>query len=274
MKLTIADLADDCVPENILLGSYDAAMAARIKERVMKEIESRPQMKKRHSRRTMFTLLLAAVLILALSATAYAGGLFRANLKAPPQGETVSGHWIERDGAGNVIEDQLLAYPDAGLVLTFEAEDVPEQVEFRANWLPSPRNDFARDEPGADQASGWCSLMGDWSDDGTGAVPWVIQTVYAIPNRTLVFMGECEIVKEETWDEYTVTELIADTGYMPPQNILLLFNEEAGYIIELGGAQDFETLEHMARELEVRSTGEKISYNPDFNIGVLNLGRG
>ena len=45
MKLSIFDLAGDCFPEDVMLGTKDAAMTARIKESVMKsiELEKRPR---------------------------------------------------------------------------------------------------------------------------------------------------------------------------------------------------------------------------------------
>ena len=58
------------------------------------------------------------------------------------------------------------------------------------------------------------------------------------------------------------------------QNFVLLRDEEHGYIISVGGNQSFETLEHMAKELEVRDTGVPVDYDPNFNIGIMNIGRG
>ena len=35
-----------------------------------------------------------------------------------------------------------------------------------------------------------------------------------------------------------------------------------------------ETLEKIAQDLEVRILDEEVEYNPDYNIGIINIGRG
>ena len=60
-----------------------------------------------------------------------------------------------------------------------------------------------------------------------------------------------------------------------PENYVLMFCTEEGYMINVGGTLDLETLAHIARELEVRPTGQKVS--KDLVGGwaeVVNIARG
>ena len=67
---------------------------------------------------------------------------------------------------------------------------------------------------------------------------------------------------------------VGHAGALANVNYVILFSEEYGYLLTISGTADFETLEHIARELEIDVTDELYEYDPDFNIGILNLGRG
>lgn len=263
-KLTWAELAEDCFSEELMLGETDKARDARIKETVMKHIQEEKRGRGTGTRRVIRLVALVAVLATLFTVTAYAAGGFKQKLT--PVSGTVSGTWTWHNADGSV-EVQRMNYPEAGYILT--AEDtglIPNKIELKANWLPSR----------TDQVGQWLSLI---RDEGgfEGPVPYQICTHYAIPGFTLVLNGECKIVKEETWENYQVTELSAAWNLeygMGVQNFVLLRDEEHGYIISVGGDQSFETLEHMAKELEVRDTGVPVDYDPNFNIGIMNIGRG
>ena len=95
-----------------------------------------------------------------------------------------------------------------------------------------------------------------------------------MPDYQLVMMYPSEILEETTWGEYEVTKVLNHNPYWGDDNYVLLFSPEYGYLIRVGGSMDMETMEHIARELEVQITDEEIAYDPDFNIGIVNVGRG
>ena len=264
LKLTWADLAENCFSEELMLGENDFARNKRIKETVMKQIQEEKQGAGNHTRRVIRLVALVAVLATLFTVTAYAAGLF--NQKLTKANGSVSGTWTWHNEDGSV-EVQHMNYPEAGYILT--AEDtglIPNKIELKANWLPSR----------TEQMGQWLPMI---RDEGgfEGPIPYQICTHYAIPGFTLVLNGDCRIVKEESWDNYQVTELSAAWNLeygMGVQNFVLLRDEEHGYIISVGGDQSFETLEHMAKELEVRDTGVPVDYDPDINIGIMNIGRG
>ena len=45
-------------------------------------------------------------------------------------------------------------------------------------------------------------------------------------------------------------------------------------MINIGGTADMETLEHIARDLDVRVTEEIVDYGPEFYVDLLNIVRG
>ena len=263
VKVKWTDLADDCFPEELMLGEYDEALNERIKEKVMKQIQAGKHAAQK-PRKVFRLVALVAVIAVLFTVTAYAAGLF--NQRFTKASGAVSGEWIWRNDDGTV-EVQKMEYPEAGYILT--AEDtgaIPNRIELKANWLPSNTENVGK----------WGAYL---HDDGgiDGPVPYGVAIYYAIPGFTAVLNGEVEIIKEETWENYKVTELTAAWNLehgLGVQNFVLLKDEEHGYIISVGGGDDFETLEHIARELEVRDTGEPVEYNPDFNIGIMNVGRG
>lgn len=264
MKLNVrcTDLAEDCFPEEIVLGEYDEALNARIKEKVMKQIELKHAVKR--TGQVIRITALVAVLAVLFTVSAYATGLF--SQKLTKASGSVSGEWIWHNEDGT-LEVQKMKYPEAGYVLTAEdTGSIPNRIELKANWLPSNTENVGK----------WGAYL---HDDGgfEGPVPYGVAVYYAIPGFTAVLNGDVEILGEETWENYQVTRLTAAWNLehgLGVQNFILLKDDEHGYIISIGGGDDFETLEHIARELEVRDTGVPVEYNPDFNIGIMNVGRG
>lgn len=262
VELKWTDLAEDCFPEELMLGEYDEALNARIKEKVMKQIEGKHAKKK--TGRVIRIVALVAVLAVLFTVSAYATGLF--SQKFTKANGTVSGEWIWHNEDGT-LEVQKMNYPEAGYVLTAEnMGSIPNRIELKANWLPSNTQNVGK----------WGAYL---HDDGgfEGPVPYGVAVYYAIPGFTAVLNGDVEILSEETWGEYKVTKLTAAWNLeygLGVQNFILMKDEEHGYIISVGGGDDFETLEHIARELEVRDTGEPVNYDPNFNIGIMNIGRG
>ena len=265
MKMVLADLAEACFDGSIDLGEYNET-TANIQRRVLARIKDDQRRKRFALRQALSIGLIAAVLISLLTATAYALGLFKLNKNTVPENYVAHGQWIERDADGEITNVQELRYPGANLVFTFEGEAVPHRAEFKPGWLPMEGFGWGND--------GWYSYYGNEGDSAEGQIPYKIEVFYALPGYQLVMMYESEIVEESVWGEYEVTKLVNHNPYWGDDNYVLLFSPEHGYMIRVGGCLDMETLERIARNLDVRITDEEVTYNPDYNIGIINVGRG
>ena len=115
---------------------------------------------------------------------------------------------------------------------------------------------------------------GNDGDSFEAQIPYKIEIFYAKPGFQLVMMYESDIVEETTWGEYEVTKLVNHNPYWGDDNYVLLFSPDNGYMIRVGGGLDMETMEKIAQNLEVRILDEEVEYNPDYNIGIINVGRG
>ena len=88
------------------------------------------------------------------------------------------------------------------------------------------------------------------------------------------FIPKREVLPDPVYGTVVVTKLINHNPYWGDDNYVLLFNPEHGYMIRVGGGLDMEIMEKIAQNLEVRITDEEVEYNPDYNIGIINVGRG
>ncbi len=268
---------DDNCPTEISLGREDKAMARRIHASVMEKIGEAQPKPRRAGRKTLRTALLAAAIAALMGTAAYAGSMFFMN--AEKTNEAVSGSWRAVDKEGKLTQDQKLEYPDAGMVLTFEGpEEIPNQPEFRCFYLPSEANFGFTDK------EGWAAYL---SDNGDGPdIPYIISAGVVRPgNYKTIINGEVSVVKEEDWGDWHVTELTSDytnctwRWVYDRANYVLLFNSEKGWLVQVTGTEDLETLEHIARELEIRDSGERPYFEAHEGIvvegiGMIDPGRG
>ena len=271
MKLKISELCSDCCPENVALGKPDAELAARIKAKTLKKIGVQPARRRVRVR----TLLLAAVIAAFFGSAAYAVVRYNMNLQdVQDQDEVVSGRVLEVSTDGEVLSDQTFYFPDASMVLSFTGPDESyNRPEFKANYLPSePTN---------------VSGVGEWttylSDDGRDNImPYLITAENVnTGNSKGVLNGRTEIVKQENWDCWEITEISSD--YTECQsfcsweivNYIFMFDPERGYLIRISGTDSMETLEKIAKNLEIRESGMPPFESPfSEEIGILDLGRG
>lgn len=273
MKIAIADMAADCFPENVSFDGFDAESTTRIMARVMEKINAEPRHRRYVVRKVVSTILIAAVLVSLFTVTAYALGLFGLKWRTPAQEETVHGTWVDENADGEKF-DVGMYYPDAGMVIDYDCESVPHKIRFKPHWVPA---EIMVLEPENIDEEGWYCKCGHWDADD---ILYDIGVQYAASGFQLVVNGEVSVVKEEQWDNLTVKELsvkwdpVGHAGALANVNYVILFSEEYGYLLTISGTADFETLEHIARELEIDVTDELYEYDPDFNIGILNLGRG
>lgn len=266
MKIAIADMAADCFPDNVSFDGFDAESTDRITALVMEKIKDEPRCRRYVVRKVVSTILIAAVLVSLLTVTACALGLFKLNKNLITDDYVPHGRWIERDDTGQIIRIQDLDYPDANLFFTFDGDIMPHYIEFKPGWLPMEGSGWTKD--------GWYSCYGNNGDSDLEQVPYKIEVSYAIPGYQFVLMFKSKIVEETTWDDYEVTKLINHNPYWGDDNYVLMFNPEYGYMIRVAGGLSMETLEKIAQDLEVRILDEEVEYNPDYNIGIINIGRG
>lgn len=273
MKTRITDLAADCCPDKIDLGKPDEALALRITNRVQGRLGIAAAPPRRRSKLPR-AFLLAAALVLAFGTAAFALAGYGMSLRKPTAEDAlVSGFRYEEVVDGKVWNSEILAYPDAGMVFTFACpEESSHTAEFRCFWLPREATE------GLTDADGWTKRL---FCDGVSSIPYCISTYDTIRDGSQrVLNGEVTVVKEERWDGWKVLEVTSDYTKLPVSaydraNYILLFDESRGFLVVISGEETLETLEHIAREMEIRESGTAKGEHPDAAmIGLLDLARG
>ena len=276
-------MMDNCCPEKVALGTADAALTQRIRENVMNKIKDGNTRPRR--RNVTRILLLAAVIATLMTATAFAAGIFGMRRETVPADEIPSGYWRFYDSEGELVEEQKLIYPDAGLVFTFTGPDRPRyELEIKPGWLPEGehydkcfRNDYTGD--------GWGNSFGAFCSHDH--IPCQI-FAYEVDTggRMSVLNAEPVSIEEEAWDNWKVTKVVADYSstewsrlnkYFSIVNYILMFDEEQGILAVVRGEDSMETLEKIAKNLEIRETDTPVPKgNPldEVQIGMMDIGRG
>lgn len=291
MKLPISDLVEDCDVSGIEFGLPDEAMNERVKAAVMGEIARRGEKKVIRLRRTLrLTLLIAAVLLL-FGAIASAKGLFGVRVQTAKP-DLVPGRWIVQDAQGEEQSVRLGGDFGEGLCFSFEGNTPEYEMEFHPGWLPQE----PYHKPWDPEGDGWYGYLiddreavTDWQvHDGVQdvAIPYLINIYSGAPGRVGLLEGACEIVKTESWGALDVYEIACAKHYftwneqreMVPtvsyENYVFLFSRDEGYMVSVGGTLDLETLEHIARELEIRPTDKPVKVSGKLSVTLLNIGRG
>lgn len=283
MQIRISDLMEDCCPEGVELGAADAALTERIKAEVLNKIKSGDRQPRRKNGTRI--LLLAAVIATLMTATAFAAGLFGMRRETVPADEILSGYWRFYEDEGKLVEEQKLVYPDTGLVFTFTGPDRPRyQLEVKPGWLPEGehydqcfRSDYTGD--------GWGNGFGAFCSHDH--IPCQI-FAYEVDTRGRMSVLNAEPVttEEETWDQWKVTKVVADYSntewssmnkYWSIVNYILLFDEDQGILAVVRGEDSMDTLEKIAKNLEIRETDTPIPQgNPldEIQISMMDIGRG
>lgn len=273
MKTRITDLVTDCCPENVALGKPDEALALRITDRVQRRLGMDAAPRRRHSKLPR-AFLLAAALVLAFGTAAFALAGYGMSLRNPTAEDIlVSGFRYEEVVDGKVWNSEILAYPDAGMVFTFACpEESSRTAEFRCFWLPREATE------GTTDAEGWTKRL---FCDGGDRIPYSITTFDSLRDGfQLVLSGDVSVVKEERWGGWKVLEVTSDCSKLvfptyDRANFILLFDETAGFLVVISGEEALETLEHIAREMEIRESATAKGEHPDAAmIGLLDLARG
>ena len=225
--------------------------------------------------RRMITLAIAAVLILSLSIAAYAA-FFSMTRRVPEKSETFRINW-EPNPSG------YIDWSDAKLAVTFPKTAESKVIEFRPGWLP--------DEMASLRSESWRSRLtaeGLAFGDSTHSVPAyqnmmqpLLIESYAMSQFNnggallLLYYKPDEII-EEHWDEQNVDVMrfhctqffdarpeINMEAYTLEQDIILMSNVEAGWVVRICGETGMDTLLRVAKNLEIRETGKTLTYE-DF----------
>ena len=254
----LSDLDDKYVAEAI---RYSPEEAVGSPERI------RP-MKKR-----IITLALAAVLLLALGVTAYAA-ISAMSHRIPDPEETFRLSWDDNPSG-------YCDWTDAKLVVTFPETAESKEIEFRPRWLPKEMSSLQTGDWRSRLTAEKLCLNGG---GGSSAVPAydnmvnpLLIDVYAMSQfndggaMLLLYYTPGEII-EEHWDELNVDvmrfhctqHLDAVPEFNVPertleQDIIILANNEDGWVIRLCGENGMDELLKVAQNLEIRETGKLLT---------------
>ncbi len=221
-------------------------------------------------------LLIAAVIVCLLTATAYATGVFTFSTRVPDAEETFRIRWDES-------EQGYLEWKDAKLVLTFPAAAESREIEFRPGWLPfelpdtlagsSPWSDLSSETWfGRFSAESLCSAEDRPAEFEGISQPLLIER-YSMSQfndggaMLLLYQTPGEIT-EEHWDDldadvlsfHTTQHLDAVPEFNVPERTLeydyvLLSNAEKGWVVTVCGQLGMEDVRKVAENLEIRETG-------------------
>ena len=227
-------------------------------------------------RKRLFTLALAAALVLALGVTAWAA-FSSMQHRVPEPEETFRITWEEAPNG-------YIEWSDAKLAVTFPETEESREIEFRPGWLPEEMASLQSEEfmsrltaerLAANRSPAAPSAYADFNQ------PLLIESysmsMFNDGGALLLLYYTPDEIHEEHWDEqgvdvmyfhatqhfdavpeYNVSERTIE------QNIALVSNAEAGWVIRLAGEISMEELLQVARNLEIRETGKLLRYE-DFD---------
>ena len=279
MQIRITDLTEGCCPERAEPGKRDAELVRRIEREVF--IKLNMDRRRLRRRNIIRTVLIAAVIAALMTVTAFAAGLFSMERHKVEEGEEVSGYWRFYDQEGNLTEQQEWTYPEASIVFTFYGpEEEYNMPEFRFGWLPEEGEHY---EEQKSMSEGWMYSYGLMCQCDIIPCQAGVMSVPVNGYRG-VLNGEATVLKEEVWDCWDVTEIQVDYSncttvrWPKPVNYIYMFDQERGYLAYVRGCDGMETLEKIARNMEIReSEAPDPGYGSpldEIQIGIFDLGRG
>ena len=279
MQIRITELMEGCCPERAEPGKRDAELVRRIEREVF--IKLNMDRRRLRRRNIIRTVLIVAVIAALMTVTAFAAGLFSMERHKVEEGEEVSGYWRFYDQEGELTEQQEWTYPEASIVFTFYGpEEEYNMPEFRFGWLPEEGEHY---EEQKSMSEGWMYSYGLMCQ--CDIIPCQAG-VMSVPVKGYrgVLNGEATVLKEEVWDCWDVTEIQVDYSncttvrWPKPVNYIYMFDQERGYLAYVRGCDGMETLEKIARNMEIReSDAPNPSYGSpldEIQIGIFDLGRG
>lgn len=279
MQIRITELMEGCCPERAEPGKRDAELVRRIEREVF--IKLNMDRRRLRRRNILRTVLIAAVIAALMTVTAFAAGLFSMERHKVEEGEEVSGYWRFYDQEGELTEQQEWTYPEASIVFTFYGpEEEYNMPEFRFGWLPEEGEHY---EEQKSMSEGWMYSYGLMCQCDIIPCQAGVMSVPVNGYRG-VLNGEATVLKEEVWDCWDVTEIQVDYSncttvrWPKPVNYIYMFDQERGYLAYVRGCDGMETLEKIARNMEIReSEAPDPGYGSpldEIQIGIFDLGRG
>lgn len=220
-------------------------------------------------KKRMISFALAAALILALGVAAYA--VFSTySTRVPEPEETFRINWAEN--ASGYIE-----WTDAKLAVTFPDTAESKQIEFRPGWLPDELSELMVKKPLSRLTAEELAYK---FPELSGSQPLLIESysmsMFNDGGALLLLYYTPEEIIEERWEEQGVDVMrfhatmhvdAAPHIHAPErtieQDIILMSNPEAGWIVCLNGEIGMDELVKVARNLEIFETGTALTYD-DF----------
>ena len=220
----------------------------------------------------IISFALAAALILSLGIAAYAAFSSMTH-RVPKKSETFRINWEENPSG-------YIEWSDAKLAVTFPETAESKEIEFRPGWLP--------DEMASLKDGSWCGRLTAEKLAFSGSPqtkipayqdmmqPLLIETYYMSQftggGALLLLYYQPEEIIEEHWGEQDVDVMrfhctwhfdarpeIGMDEYTLEQDIILMSNADAGWVVRVCGEIGMDQLVKVARSLEIRETGKVLT---------------
>ena len=232
-----------------------------------------------NSKRSIFkTVCIAAVVAALLAMSVFAISYFSMHGRSAYDGEKYRISW-------GINRSSFMEWTDLKYVLEFEGAEECNAVQFKEGWLPFAPNEKVNAY--ACDAEGWRSRLvsetapevDSYSDNYQ---PYMVEVYYApqfLNDGALLLLDQTPVeIIEEQWGEERVmkfeathvSEAVDNDAldiHIPAKTMhyyfVLRFHPEKGYILVTSGTSDMETVEHIARELQVRET-DRVIHSSDF----------
>ncbi len=220
-------------------------------------------------KKRIISVALAAALVLALGIGAYAA--FSAfSTRVPEPEESFRIKWEENSSG-------YIDWADAKLAVTFPETAESKEIEFRPGWLP--------EELAPLRSEDWIGYLtaeqlADRYPNMTGSQPLLIES-YSMSQfnnggALLLLYYTPENIVEEHWNEQGVDVMRFHATqhfdarpdhnmpeYTLEQDIILMSDPEAGWVVRLCGEIGMDDLLKVAKNLEIHETGRTLTYD-DF----------
>lgn len=220
----------------------------------------------------IISFALAAALILSLGIAAYAAFSSMTH-RVPKKSETFRISWEENPSG-------YLDWSDAKLAVTFPEKAESKEIEFRPSYLP--------DEMASLKDGAWCGRLTAEGLAFSGSTqskisayqdmmqPLLIETYYMSQfsdgGALLLLYYTPEEIIEEHWDEQGVDVMrfhctehfdarpeIGMDEYTLEQDIILMSNADAGWVVRVCGEIGMDELVKVAKSLDIRETGKALT---------------
>ena len=244
----------------------------------------------KNKRRLSRTVLIAALIAVLFTVSAFAVGYFTMNGRKGEAGEKFRVEWSESPRG-------YLEWTDMKYIFRFTGPEECHGAQFKEGWLPfapnEERNAWACD------AEGWRTELVSEMAEGVDSTsenyqPYSVHLYYApqfLNGGVLMLLDQTpgEII-EERWGDEQVMEFVATRHQDAIDNdeiglhreekdlhyyFVIRFHPDKGYILVVNGTSDMETVERVAREIQIRET-EEIIRGSDFamNGTFIDVGQG